>query len=349
LKPLTALHQDIEHPNWTKGSIDLPSNIVVTDIDTDGVVTLSSEISHCYGKILTFVPHCKYWTGPRVLSVKPEGTGSKLTFNSEIGLPNNPVSANGTAIQFTKASPSYVNKLTFRWDKLLGPWQSDLTGAGNIVRSVVSSGLLYNGYAGYNGDSQHGIIFYPNDNNSQSTLPKQSDGTYKIEGMAQSISLAISELYRVMNEKFTLDTFMGNQMVQSNSFTEQMRDTMIDYFFIDYFNYKGGEGGVMNLYDGSSVSGTQPYVGMFALNDRIPQHSIQIFMKQEEYLVELLSELKALYDYLDNQRLVIADDYEATIKSLDEQKEMAKKSLNVELKALYKRIEYYNLNIGHRD
>ena len=337
----------IEHPNWTKGGIELTSNIVVTDIDTDGIVTLSSEISHCYGKILTFVPHCKYWTGPRILSVKAEGTGSKLTLNSEIGLPNNPVSANGTVIQFTKASPSYVNKLTFRWDKLLGPWQKDLTGGGHLVRSAVSSGLLYNGYAGYTGDSQHGVIFNPN--NPDSTLPKQPDGTYQIEGMSQSINNAINELYEVMNEEYTLDTFMGTQLIQSNSFTQQMRDTMIDYFFIDYFNYKGGQGGIMNIYDESGVSNTQPYIGMFALNDKIPENSIQIFIKQEEYISELLSELKSLYDYLDKQRLVIKDDYEATIKSLDEQKEMAKKSLNVELKALYKRIEYYNLNIGHRD
>ena len=92
--------ENITHPNWESNTVDVVSNIVVKEIDTRGIITLSSKIPHCYNKTLTFLPNPKYWTGAKVESV----VGTTITLDREIDLPNNTCSRWDTIIIFKSYS-----------------------------------------------------------------------------------------------------------------------------------------------------------------------------------------------------------------------------------------------------
>jgi len=308
----------IERPDWVRDSSDVVSNIIVKEIDTRGIIKLSQAIPHCYGKTLTFVPNPKFWCGPIVKSI----TNNKITLSKEIELSNNTASQTGTPVFFTKATPSYVNMVGFQWSKLFNP-------PGGAKSTLVFSqwdvpGLLYNGYNGYAGDN----------------------GT---DPLVKPINEAVKELYNILYQDTSVMSLLGFQKLQSNSFTEQIQNVMVNYFFVDFFNFNGGIRGNMSIYDTGGESEIQPSVSMFAVNAKVSEKSIQLFQKQESYLTDLLEDLKASYDYLDKQKLILQDDHEATLTSLQSQKELAKKSLSDELDLLHQQLEYHMVRAIHRN
>ena len=189
--------------------------------------------------------------------------------------------------------------------------------------SGTSPGLVYNGYNGLLGDNGTDPVVEPTDK-------------------------AIEQLYDILNQTVTVSSLLGNQKLQSDSFTKKIKST-VNFFFVDFFNYNGSIGGVMNLYDTNEKTEIKPNVGMFAVNGQIPEKSIQLFQRQEAYLTDLLEDLQATYDYINKQKIVIEEDHDATQATLQEQKEIAKDLIETEIRTLSEELEYNIIRATHRN